>query len=306
MPMQAHAAELSLAGQPGASAAPWWAFTVQQPAAVFQQGRIYTLRLELACAGSGSSSSSSVAVRAVCSTVDLPGRHAGGGSIGRQLTQASTAIFDTPSPPLPPVPVTLAPLSGAGAEGGSQTVVVDGYSGLARAINASSAAPVCGSAAAASASRCLRNPMLRTAASQIVLVLTLGSGGTFASGNSIGPAISLSGGNATVASTRRTTSQTAEITIRLLSDQPVTSALVSGRLRCRPCCRVLSSGCAVLAAAASCGRRLMRTLPLLLLYACHPRHAHPPSFAVSVPRRSLGGGGRPEALPGPGRIKHRL
>ena len=186
---------------------------------MFEPGHTYTLRLELTCIGGGSSSSS-MAVRAACSAVELPGRPAASSS-GRQLAQATTAIFDTPSPPLPPISVTLAPLSGAAASGGSQTVVVDGYSGLARAINATSTAPVCGTAAAASATRCLRNPVLRTAANQIVLVLTLGSGGALATGGSIGPAISLSG-NASVASTRRTTLQTVEVTIRLLSDQPVT------------------------------------------------------------------------------------
>ena len=276
---QAHATELSLAGQPGAAAAPWWAFTVQQPSAVFEPGRTYTLRLELTCIGGGSSSSSSMAVRAACSAVELPVRPAASSS-GRQLAQATTAIFDTPSPPLPPVSVTLAPLSGAAASGGSQTVVVDGYSGLARAINATSAAPVCGTAAAASATRCLRNPVLRTAANQIVLVLTLGSGGALATGGSIGPAISLSG-NASVASTRRTTLQTVEVTVRLLSDQPVTG--VHHQCSCASCCRCW------LECRACCGRCWLWNILLAAAAAlarCCWHVRHPCGRSSLLPRSS--------------------
>ena len=143
-------------------------------------------------------------VRSGCGALGLPSQYRSAGA--RQLAQ-TTAIFEPAAPagpatPAGPVPVLLGPLAGAGAGGGSQTVVVDGYSGLARAINSSTAAPLCDSAAAAGGGRCLHNPVLRTAANEIVLTLSLGGGGAWATRGDIGAAVSLSG-NASVASTRR-------------------------------------------------------------------------------------------------------
>lgn len=165
----------------GGSSGPWLSFRIEQPHLIFEPGRSYTLRLDATCGGS--SSSSSVTVRAACGRLELPA-----GAVqprgGRQLVQTAA------------VPVVLVPLAGS-----SETTVVDGYSGIARAVNASTVAPICGTpeADAGSVRACLRNPVLRTAAQDLVLTLSLGGVAQFVGGANVSAAISLTG-NATVAS----------------------------------------------------------------------------------------------------------
>ena len=102
------------------------------------------------------------------------------------------------------VPVWLSPPS----EGG-ESVVVDGSSGRARPLNASTRLPpACGADGAPppGATACLRDPVLRTGGTEVLLLLTLGGGAAIPQGELPFDAFTIAGNATLVSVSRRTLS----------------------------------------------------------------------------------------------------
>jgi hypothetical protein len=201
------------AGQDGAAAAAAAAAAALQPWQSRLAGRLQQLMQRVASSFTAMQAQQPAPASA---GVELRGPAAAAAAGGRLRQLAETA--DT-------VPVILYP-SVAG-----QVVVVDGYSGLARPLNGTEDVPICpadgdagseADAAAAGASACLRDPVVRTADDQIRIAMLLAGGAAIPEGV-LPIAAFVLGGNATLTSVTRIGSDSLEAIVKLAPDEsPVT------------------------------------------------------------------------------------
>ncbi|KAL4434011.1 hypothetical protein ABPG75_000452 [Micractinium tetrahymenae] len=144
---------------------------------------------------------------------------AAGRPSARRLAQASGLV-----------PVVLLPASGNG------TVMVDGYSGLARTVNSSQELPpVCGADGAPppgypADAACLSSPVLRTAGTQVALLLSLGAGAAIPENVLPADALTIVGNASLIGVTRGTDGRTMAALLRVGGTAPITVVVPEGAL----------------------------------------------------------------------------